>query len=72
MANQAIELEVTGMTCDNCVRAVERKLSKTNGVTAARVHLKTGKAEAEFDDQLTGIPALLAAVQQVGYGVRQI
>jgi len=72
MAKQAIELEVTGMTCENCVRAVERKLSKIAGVSAARVHLQTGKAEAEFDDQLTNIPTLLAAVQQVGYGVRPI
>ena len=43
------ELKVEGMTCDGCVRSVEKKLSSVPGVKSAKVNLEDGKATVEFD-----------------------
>jgi Cu+-exporting ATPase len=67
MAKSRIELTVEGMTCDGCVRSVEKKLSKVPGVEAARVDLGTGKATIEYDESRAQIDQLIAAVEQIGY-----
>ncbi len=50
MAKSTVELKVEGMTCDGCVRSVEKKLLKVAGVESALVSLGAGKATVEFDD----------------------
>ena len=39
-----IVLNVSGMSCINCVRAIEKALSNLNGVISAKVNLTTEKA----------------------------
>lgn len=58
------------MTCGNCARTVERKLSTRPGVTKAQVDLAGGLATVEFDADLTRLPDLVNAIQQLGYRVR--
>jgi Cu+-exporting ATPase len=67
MARTKMDLKVEGMTCDGCVRSVERKLSKVAGVESARVDLGAGKATVEYDDAQARADQLIAAVQQIGY-----
>lgn len=67
MASTKLELKVEGMTCDGCVRSVERKLSKVSGVESARVDLGAGKATVEYDDSRAQADQLIAAVEQIGY-----
>lgn len=62
-----VELKVEGMTCDGCVRSVERKLSKVAGVGSARVDLAAGKATVEYDDSQAQVDQLIGAVEQIGY-----
>lgn len=58
-------LAVTGMTCDGCVNAVTRVLSRVPG--AADVHVTLVPARAEIAG--TADPAaLVAAVRKAGYG----
>jgi len=40
---------VEGMTCQNCVKAVENTLGKIDGVQKYKVDLKKGEAVVEFD-----------------------
>ncbi len=40
---------VEGMTCQNCVKAVESTLGKIDGVKKYEVDLKKGEAVVEFD-----------------------
>lgn len=64
----AVTLEVEGLTCNNCVRKLERALRETQGVTAATVTLEPGRAVVEG----TVSPAQLeAVVRATGYGVRE-
>jgi copper chaperone CopZ len=59
------------MTCGNCARGVERKLSTSPGVTSARVDLAGGSATVEFDADRTKVPDLVHAIEQLGYSVQQ-
>ena len=67
MAKSKVELRVEGMTCDSCVRSVEKKLSKVAGVELARVNLDAGKATVEYDDSQAQIDQLIGAVEQIGF-----
>ena len=67
MANSRVELKVEGMTCQGCVRSVERKLSKVAGVQSASVNLDAGNATVEYDDSLATPQQLASAIEQIGY-----
>jgi len=57
------------MTCGNCVRAVERTLSSTPGVTKARVNLQSSTATVEYDIDMVKPEVLEKAVRELGYDV---
>ncbi|KQW02709.1 hypothetical protein ASD08_45075 [Streptomyces sp. Root369] len=59
------DLTIGGMTCAACVRRVEKKLGKLDGVTAT-VNLATGRARVSHPAQIS--PAeLVEAVEKAGY-----
>ncbi len=60
-------LEVTGMTCANCVGHVRKALEAVDGVSEARVNLATATATVEHAD--VAHEDLQAAVEAAGYGV---
>ena len=62
-------LQVHGMTCQNCARGVERKLSATPGVHKATVKLEEHSATVEYDEERVNPEELAAAVRQLGYQV---
>lgn len=66
---QTLKMPVEGMTCRNCARAVERKLSGTAGVQRATVRLEEESATVEYDEGRVKPEALAAAVRQLGYQV---
>ena len=69
MAVQTLNLSVRGMTCDHCVRAVERKLASTPGVTSVSVNLESASADIEYDGDLVRPEVLADAVRDLGYEV---
>jgi copper chaperone CopZ len=69
MAIESLTIPVHGMTCDNCARSVERKLSGTPGVTKATVDLQAATANVEYDIELVKPEVLTNAVRQLGYEV---
>ena len=59
-------LQISGMTCNNCVRHATGALLAVLGVHSAEVDLADGSAHVEHDDV---DPALLvAALEEEGYG----
>ena len=58
------ELNVTGMSCGHCVKAVEGALKAVPGVEGVQVSLEGGKATVQGD----AAQALIAAVKEEGYG----
>ena len=69
MATETVRLPVQGMTCGNCARSVERKLSATPGVLKATVNLEAAHASVEYDPGRVKPDALKEAVRQLGYEV---
>jgi Cu2+-exporting ATPase len=65
-----LELCVDGIRCASCVWLVERILSRTPGVQAARVNYATHRARVRFDPGAVALPALLARVRAAGYEPR--
>jgi P-type Cu+ transporter len=61
-------LTITGMTCANCVRHVERALASVPSVTKAEVNLAT---ETAIVEHATSRLALEQAVIKAGYGVQE-
>jgi len=62
-------MTVQGMTCGNCARSVERKLTGTPGVTKAAVDLAGAAATVEYDSLRVKPESLADAVRQLGYEV---
>lgn len=69
MATETVCLTVRGMTCGNCARSVERKLSGTRGVSKAVVDLQGSAATVEYDAEQVKPEVLAAAVRQLGFEV---
>lgn len=67
MSLQSVQIAVSGMTCGNCARTVERKLSSTPGVSRVEVDLPGARATVEFDPERTSTAQLAAAIEQLGY-----
>ena len=67
MAKAKIEMQVAGMTCQGCVRSIEKKLSTVAGVDYAHVNLGAGKAVVEYDDAVADPAKLMGAVEQIGF-----
>lgn len=63
-----ITLQVTGMTCGHCEKAVKGALLAVEGVENVAVELKTGKVEVQAGDQVSE-QALKEAVEEQGYDV---
>jgi copper chaperone CopZ len=51
MGMEKKNLNITGMTCAACARAIEKALDKTEGIRQASVNLATEKLTVEYDDE---------------------
>lgn len=58
------ELQIGGMSCEHCVRAVEGALKAVPGVQEAQVSLSEGRARVTGQADPA---ALIAAVKEEGY-----
>lgn len=72
MSTATIDLKVDGMTCQGCVRSVEKKLSSVPGVQSAKVDLTAGQASVSCDGALADPSKLISAVEQIGFQARQL
>lgn len=62
-------LDVRGMTCGHCEKAVKGALDEINGVTGVEVHLSAGKVDVTYEDAKVTISAMREAIEEQGYDV---
>lgn len=75
MANLPREARVTdeatigiaGMTCDNCVRKVERALRGLPGIKELSVDRQRGLVRVVYDGSMVNTPAMQGALLKSGY-----
>ena len=63
------DFEVEGMTCAACVRRVERKVGKLEGVASVAVNLTTEEARVEYDGSAVRLRDVKQAVAAAGFEV---
>lgn len=64
-------LNITGMTCSACVKAVERSVSKVDGVQNADVNFATEKLMVEYDEGKASLDDIKSAIEKAGYGFEE-
>jgi P-type Cu+ transporter len=72
MSEKQVTLPVLGMTCANCVAAVERNAKKVAGVTGATVNFASEKVTVSYDEASNGgelVTAVIDRVQKAGYDI---
>jgi len=66
-----ITLNVSGMSCEHCVKAANNALAAVPGVKDIAVSLKDGKASFSYDPAKATLDAIKAAITEEGYEVRE-
>ena len=68
MTQQAVDLQIGGMTCASCAARIEKKLNRMPGVQAS-VNYATEKAHVLLPDG-TEVEATIATIEATGYTAR--
>lgn len=66
---EKVTLNVQGMSCGHCVKAVEGSVGKLNGVSTVKVDLENGKVDVEFDANAVTLEAIKETIDDQGYDV---
>ncbi|MBM7609650.1 copper chaperone CopZ [Ureibacillus composti] len=64
-----VTLNVKGMSCGHCVKAVEGSVGALKGIEKVAVDLQAGKVNVEFDQQQVTVDQIKEAIDDQGYDV---
>lgn len=64
-----ITLNVGGMSCGHCVKAVEGSVGKLGGVKKVEVKLDKGQVDVEFDPNVVSLATIKETIDDQGYDV---
>ncbi len=64
------EIRIEGMTCDHCVMAVKKELSKVPDLNT--INVRIGSAYLEFDESKVNMSHINAAIEEAGYKVTTV
>lgn len=65
-----VTLEVTGMSCEHCVNAVESNVGALNGVEMVKVNLSEGLVDVEFKPDVVTLEQIKETIDDQGYEVK--
>lgn len=63
-------LKVAGMSCMNCVKAVETSVGELQGVSTVKADLKQADVMVEFDAAQTSLDEIKETIEDQGYDVK--
>lgn len=66
---ETILLNVKGMSCNHCVKAVESSVGSLDGVSEVKVNLEAGTAEVTYDQGVVSIDEIKETIEDQGYDV---
>jgi len=64
---EAVHLNIEGMTCEHCVRAIDGRLRKTPGVQVDKVVV--GAVDLKYDPSKISLDEISEAISDEGYTV---
>jgi copper chaperone len=65
-----VKIAIRGMSCGHCLNAVSKALASAPGVSVESVQI--GRASIRYDENLTDLARVTAAVEQAGYAVEGV
>jgi Cu+-exporting ATPase len=63
------DLPVTGMTCANCARTIERTLDRLGGIVSASANYASERVSIEYLPGVVSLAAIQQAIRDAGYSV---
>ncbi|MDN3015327.1 copper chaperone CopZ [Paenibacillus sp. BSR1-1] len=65
-----VTLNVSGMSCGHCVKAVEGSVGALQGVKKVAVKLDKGQVDVEFDANVVSLNTIKETIDDQGYDVK--
>jgi copper chaperone len=69
MKSTEATLKISGMTCDHCVKTVEKSLQALKGVSRVHVDLAAQKVEVAYSPEAVTLDQIKKAITEAGYPV---
>ncbi|AST94113.1 MULTISPECIES: copper chaperone CopZ [Sutcliffiella] len=66
---EQVTLNVGGMSCGHCVKAVEGSVGTLDGVQTVQVDLSAGKVTVDFDGSKVSVNKIKEVIDEEGYDV---
>ncbi|MGN7299905.1 copper chaperone CopZ [Ferdinandcohnia sp. SAFN-114] len=66
---QTVTLNVQGMSCGHCVKAVEGSVGQLDGVNQVNVKLDEALVEVAFNDSKVSLDKIKETIEEQGYDV---
>ncbi|THE13388.1 copper chaperone CopZ [Bacillus timonensis] len=66
---QTVTLNVQGMSCGHCVKAVEGSVGKLDGVDQVSVKLDEALVEVSFNESQVSLDTIKETIEDQGYDV---
>ncbi|WP_079524080.1 copper chaperone CopZ [Solibacillus isronensis] len=66
---QNVTLNVQGMSCGHCVKAIEGRVGQLEGVNEVKVKLDAAQVEVSFNETQVSIETIKETIDDQGYDV---
>lgn len=67
---EKVTINVQGMSCGHCVKAVEGSVGALDGVQSVKVDLKAATADVEYNVQQVSLDKIKETIEDQGYDVK--
>lgn len=64
-----VALEVKGMSCSHCEKAIKDTVTNLNGVNGVEVHVKNDEVKVDYNDDVVTLEEICDAIEEQGYDV---
>ncbi|MEH7107272.1 MULTISPECIES: copper chaperone CopZ [Bacillaceae] len=66
---ERVTLNVNGMSCNHCVKAVEGSVGKLAGVSSVKVNLDAATVDVEYNKEVVSIDVIKETIDDQGYDI---
>lgn len=67
---EKVTLNVQGMSCGHCVKAVESSVGELAGVETVKVNLEQAQVEVAYDESKVTLDTIKETIDDQGYNVQ--
>ena len=68
---ESVTLNVEGMSCQHCVKAVDTNVRDLAGVNEVRVHLEQGTVDVDFQPASVTVSEIREIIEEQGYTIKE-